>query len=163
MVNDHDNERLAKVNTAFDREMQFYTKWAKGAFQRYSIFNITSLLFGAAVPIIALVPGLWGGDNKEPWVIAAAGISGAISALLRSIDGFQKNKDEWMDASHLLAKLRSEKLLFETSAGKYADTTKDTVAEYAESIEALIQDEGDSWWQQVKATPPTGNEQGDKQ
>jgi hypothetical protein len=53
-----------------------------------------------------------------------------------------------------------EKLLFETRAGKYADMTKDIVTEYAESIEGLIQDEGDSWWQQVKTTAT--NDEGDK-
>jgi hypothetical protein len=75
-----DNGRLDTVQKTLDR--------------RHSIFNIASIVFGAAVPIIALVPGLWGGDSKASWAIAAAGISGAISPLLRSIDGFQKNKDE---------------------------------------------------------------------
>jgi|HubBroStandDraft_6_1064221.scaffolds.fasta_scaffold00077_21 hypothetical protein len=89
-----DNGRLDTVQKTFDRETQYYSKWAEGAHRRHSIFNIASIVFGAAVPIIALVPGLWGGDSKASWAIAAAGISGAISPLLRSIDGFQKNKDE---------------------------------------------------------------------
>lgn len=155
MANLSDDERLVTVCEKFDRETAYFTRWAQAAHIRYQVFNIASIVFGAAVPVIALVPGLWGGDSKPPWVIAAAGISGAIATLFRSIDGFLKDKENWIQTSHLLAKLRGERFLFETRAGRYADSKSDVIALYASTIDGLIQQETDTWFQTVQR-PITG-------
>lgn len=126
-------------------EMAFFTGVAEGAYRKQRFFNIASIVFSAAVPIIALLPGLWGGETKAAWVISLAGIAGALATLCKSIDGFSKNKEKWLHASALLARLRSEKFLFETEAGKYADPAQDRVGLFASSVDDLINQETDSW------------------
>lgn len=144
-----DDPRLTIIRQKIARETSFFSQWAKNAHWRYVWFNILAITFGALVPIIALLPSFFGGDAKAPSVSGAAGISGAIAALFKAIDGFMKNKENWIQLSDLLSRLRGEEFLFDTRAGQYASAT-DPVGLLAQAVEGLIERENELWAQTVR-------------
>jgi hypothetical protein len=151
-------ERLKIIDRRIDTSMRFYSGWGKTARFLYHTLNIAAVLAAAAVPVIALLPALIGGGlevQKAPWVLAWAGIFGALATLFRSVDAFLHTRDTWIRTASINESLRSERYLYEATAGPYAEPELDELSRttlYAERVNSILADETFRWTATVQST-----------
>jgi Protein of unknown function (DUF4231) len=104
----------------------------------YYSFGATQVGLAVLVPIFALVPG--GGEGTK----LAAAIAGAATAFVKGLDSLLRTHETWIRASSTVSRLWSERFLFNTTSGKYAGAT-DRAALYAESVDAILGQETETW------------------
>jgi len=112
----------------------------------YHFWNVLTVVFGAAVPVVVLVAPAVGSSATAPWVPATAGILGAAATLAKSIDSIFKNHDTWLRNNSAFGKITSERFLFEERAGVYKNLSDaDRITLYAQRVNDTIGSESDQW------------------
>ena len=141
-----DDARVKRINQRVDEMRQHYYVWSRDAKRAYHFWNVLTIVFSAAVPIIVLIAPLVRAAPTDPWVPAVAGILGAAATLAKSIDSVYKNHDTWLRNNSSYGKITSEKFLFDERAGVYKNVpTPDAIALYAINVNNIIGAETEQW------------------
>jgi hypothetical protein len=141
-----DKARIDQINARVGEMQRQYLKWSRSAKRGYHFWNVLTVVFGAAVPVVVLVAPAIGSSATAPWVPATAGILGAAATLAKSIDSIFKNHDTWLRNDSAFGKITSERFLFEERAGWYKNMTdSDRITLYAQRVNDAIGSESDQW------------------
>lgn len=141
-----DQARVDQINARVKEMQREYLKWSRSAKFGYHFWNVLTVVFSAAVPVIVLIAPAIGSSATAPWVPATAGILGAAATLAKSIDSIFKNHDTWLRNNSAFGKITSERFLFEERAGVYKGLSdSDRITLYAQRVNDLIGAESDQW------------------
>lgn len=156
-----DRERIGRINEYAAKSVAFYTRQSTTGRWGYASLNMLAIVFGTAVPVVALVPAFL--RHQEPGttaiVSALAGIFGAVATLFRSTESLFKFRDTWLRNANMIGRLESERFLFETHAPPYdagSGEITDLIAKYAARVDAVIASDYQQWSETV-LKPTTGS------
>jgi hypothetical protein len=150
-----DDARVQRINQRVEEMRKHYFVWSKAAKRSYHFWNVLTIVFSAAVPVVVLIAPLVHSAPTDPWVPAVAGILGAAATLSKSLDSVYKNHDTWLRNNSAYGKLTSERFMFEERAGVYKGiSTPDAIALYAVNVNNLIGAETDQWSSAETAPAP---------
>jgi hypothetical protein len=117
-----------------DEQLAWYDAAAERSQRAFRVLKLTQIVVGAAIPVAAALGASAG----------AAGVLGGVIVVLEGVQQLFHFQENWLRYRRSAETLRSEKHLFEASAGVYADTAK-PVQLLAERIEALFAHELTAW------------------
>lgn len=127
---DQANPTLARL----DDQLGWYERAAGRSQKWYRGLKLLALVFGAAIPVAAAL-----GASA-----AVAGVLGGIVVVLEGVQQLFHYQENWLRYRGVAEGLRTEKHLFEASAGPYAGAPQ-PLQVLAEHIEALFAQERSAW------------------
>jgi hypothetical protein len=146
-----EHHRVAMIDDRVATSIKYFSGVGHTNRIMYYSFGATQVALAVLVPIFALVPS--GGEGAK----IAAAVAGAGTAFVKGLDSMLRTHETWIRASSTVSRLWSERFLFNTTSGKYANAT-DRAALYAESVDAILAQETERW---IKVAEEPGSQAND--
>jgi hypothetical protein len=129
------------ISDRVDGQLRYYEQAANGAKRAHIRIQTAIITLGILVPVIINVPTQWGdGPDFDPYARILITLLSLGLALLTGIANFRKYGDLWLTYRMTEELLKSEKLLFLTSSGKYK-SAQNPFSLFVESTEEIISSE----------------------
>lgn len=116
--------------------MDYYSKKSSQSRKEYYWMSTILIVINAVIPILSL--GIES-TGIQKYIVAALG---SAATIISSVLMLRKPKDLWIKYRSTNEKLKKEKILFETSSGKYKDGSEE---EFIQTCEAIMESEHTAW------------------
>lgn len=124
------------IETRLKGQMEYYS-WKSAKCQKeYYRMSTISIVINAIIPVLSL--GIEAAGILK-YIIAALSAAASITS---SIMLLRKPKDTWIKYRSTYEKLKKEKILFETSSGKYKNGSEE---EFILTCEEIMESEHKAW------------------
>jgi len=135
-------ERVDDQINWYDRKSQIAQRWFK-------ILRAVEIIAAGLIPLFA---GFGGGST---WSVAAAGVLGALVAVLASLLSLNQFQEHWIEYRTTCESLKHEKYHFLTNAEPYNE--EDPFGLFVQRIESLISKENSAWSQYTRSGADSSN------
>lgn len=129
--------------------MEYYNNKSVALRKEYYWLSGISIVINAVIPILSI--GIESGGLLKYAIAALSASASVISSILL----LRKTKDTWIKYRSTYEKLQKEKILFETSSGKYATATE---KDFILACETIMESEHDAWEELHKTSTQTKEE-----
>lgn len=113
-------------------QMDYYSKKSAKSRKEYYWMSTILIVINALIPVLSL--GIES-TGIQKYIVAALG---SASTIISSVLLLRKPKDTWIKYRSTYEKLKKEKILFETSSGKYKNGTEE---EFILTCEEIMESE----------------------
>ena len=113
------NETFEYVERRLEPQRKWHNEKATWNKRRFYTVEVTTLLAGAAIPIV----NLWV-VNDPYWAGVVSAVLGGIVVVATSVGKLFKFHENWLQYRALVEALEREKELYSVGAGEYAETDK---------------------------------------
>lgn len=117
-------------------QMDYYSKKSAKSRKEYYWMSTILIVINALIPVLSL--GIES-TGIQKYIVAALG---SASTIISSVLLLRKPKDTWIKYRSTYEKLKKEKILFETSSGKYKNGTEE---EFILTCEEIMESEHKHW------------------
>lgn len=124
------------IETRLNDQMGYYHNKCKALRNEYYWLSGISIVINAAIPVLSM--GIESAGILK-YVIA---ILSATASVLSSLLLLRKTKDIWIRYRSTYEKLKKEKVLFETSSGKYKFASEE---DFILACEEIMESEHSTW------------------
>ncbi len=124
------------IETRLNGQMEYYHKKCTRRRNEYYWLSGISIVINAAIPVLSI--GIES-TGRLKYVVA---ILSATTSILTSLLLLRNTKDTWVRYRSTYEKLKHEKVLFETSSGKYVTANEQ---EFILACEAIMMSEHTAW------------------
>lgn len=128
--------RINYIETRLNNQMEYYHKKSTKLRKEYYWLSSVSIVINATIPVLSMSIESTG---VLKYVIAA--LSATVS-VLSSFLLLRKTKDTWIKYRSTYEKLKKEKVLFETSSGKYQTASEE---DFILTCEEIMESEHSTW------------------
>ena len=128
----------------YDRKSGSNKKW-------FIIFQITTLVASASVPVFAIFSG-------DMWARVFVAILGSAAAITTGIVSLYQFREHWIEYRTTAESLKHEKYLYQTSTDPYVGDGAFSVL--VERVEALVSQENTAWQQRLKTNKKENKKHG---
>ncbi len=118
----------------YDRKSGSNKKW-------FIIFQITTLVASASVPVFAIFSG-------DMWARVLVAMLGSATAITTGIVSLYQFREHWIEYRTTAESLKHEKYLYQTSTEPYVGDGAFSML--VERVEALVSQENTAWQQRLK-------------
>lgn len=124
------------IETRLKGQMDYYSKKSAKSRKEYYWMSTILIVINAIIPVLSI--GIESAGMLK-YVIAAFS---AAATIISSVLLLRKPKDIWVKYRSTYEKLKKEKILFETSSGKYKNGTEE---EFILTCEEIMESEHKDW------------------
>ena len=124
------------IETRLKDQMDYYSKKSAQSRKEYYWMSTILIVINAIIPILSL--GIES-TGIQKYIVA---VLGSAATIISSVLMLRKPKDLWIKYRSTNEKLKKEKILFETSSGKYKDGSEE---EFIQTCEAIMESEHTAW------------------
>ena len=117
-------------------QMDYYSKKSAKCRKEYYWMSAILIVINATIPILSL--GIESTEIQK-YIVA---VLGSAATIISSVMLLRKPKDLWIKYRSTNEKLKKEKILFETSSGKYKNGSEE---EFILTCEAIMESEHTAW------------------
>lgn len=124
------------IETRLNGQMEYYHKKCTSLRNEYYGLSGISIVINAFIPVLSI------GIESTGWLKYIVAILSATTSVLTSLLLLRKTKETWIRYRSTYEQLKHEKILFETSSGKYATANEQ---EFIVACEAIMMSEHTAW------------------
>ena len=139
------------IRDRIDDQIVWYDSKSGSNKKWFIIFQITTLMASASVPVFAIFSG-------DMWVRVIVSILGSTTAITTGIVSLCQFQEHWIEYRTTAESLKHEKYLYQTGTDPYMGD--DAFSILVERVEALVSQENTAWQQRLKAQKRGGKKRG---
>lgn len=124
------------IETRLKEQMDYYHNKCKKLRKEYYCLSGISIVINAIIPVLSM--GIES-DGILKYIIA---LLSATASILSSFLLLRKTKDTWIKYRRTYERLKKEKVLFETSSGKYKTASEE---DFILACEEILESEHTAW------------------
>lgn len=136
------------ITNRLDKQMGYYHKKCISLQREYYIISIAIIVINAVIPVLSM-----GIDSVGVLKYLIASLS-SLSSILSSVMLLRKTKETWVEYRSTYEKLKAEKILYETSSGRYQNGAEE---DFILVCETIMGSEHNAWKELVHNTQNKGD------